>query len=365
MSNSEQAANLYVKSFFAGSVPAAMEQARRELGSDALLLNSREAPPEARHLGDFEVVFGVWPESIDKTKTAVLAPATVSRAEELHHRMSEIRQMLRRNRSGLAAPSGAGPEEERPFSIGPAGRKRTAKGAVLDIVRPHSAAPDPESSAAAGELASRFEVRPEIGRITALVGPPGSGKTTTLVKLAVNQCLKLGRAVRLISADTLRIGAAEQLRTYAAILGVPFQAAENTVALAQAIDSTPPNTYVLIDTPGFSAAMQQELGGDLAVFLRRRQDIDTHLVLTASMDRAGLRSAIDRFDEFNPGKLIFTRMDETTSAAAVFSEAARTQKPLSFLCHGQSVPEDIEEATKDRVIDSLARQLPDSLQAVA
>ena len=139
MSNPEKAANLYVKSFFAGSIPAAMDQARRELGSDALLLNSREAPPEARHLGDFEVVFGVWPE------TAVLAPVPVSRGEELHHRMSEIRQMLRRNRSGLAALSGADPHaEERPLSIEPAGRKKTAKGAVLDIVRPHSAAPDPE-----------------------------------------------------------------------------------------------------------------------------------------------------------------------------------------------------------------------------
>ena len=89
MPNPEKAANLYVKSFFAGSIPAAMEQARREFGSDALLLNSREAPPEARRLGDFEVVFGVCPEA------SLPAPKPASRAEELQQRMSQIRRMLK------------------------------------------------------------------------------------------------------------------------------------------------------------------------------------------------------------------------------------------------------------------------------
>jgi flagellar biosynthesis protein FlhF len=140
---------------------------------------------------------------------------------------------------------------------------------------------------------------------------------------------------------------------------------ESTLGLAQAIDSAPANTWLLIDTPGFSAAMQEELGGDLAQFLGRRQDIDTHLVLTASMERADLRNVTDRFQPFGAGKLIFTRLDETTSSATIFCEAARTQKPLSFFCHGQSVPEDLQPATKDHVIDSLVRQLPEAFQAVA
>jgi flagellar biosynthesis protein FlhF len=83
------------------------------------------------------------------------------------------------------------------------------------------------------------------------------------------------------------------------------------------------------------------------------------------MDASDLRNTTDRFAAFSPGKLIFTRTDETTSAAGIFSEAVRTQKPVSFLCHGQSVPEDIQAASKDLVIDSLVRQLPDNLQAVA
>jgi flagellar biosynthesis protein FlhF len=140
---------------------------------------------------------------------------------------------------------------------------------------------------------------------------------------------------------------------------------ENTEALAQAIDSAPADTFLLIDTPGFSAALQQELGDELATFLRNRQDIDTHLVLTASMAQAELQSTADRFSPFNPAKLIFTRLDETTSTASVISEAARTRRPVSFLCNGHSVPEDILPASKDLIISSLVRQLPYSLQAVA
>jgi flagellar biosynthesis protein FlhF len=83
------------------------------------------------------------------------------------------------------------------------------------------------------------------------------------------------------------------------------------------------------------------------------------------MEPGDLRNTVDRFAPFNPVKLIFTRLDETSSTATVISEAERTQRPVSFLCNGQSVPEDILPASKDLLISSLVRQLPDSLRAVA
>jgi flagellar biosynthesis protein FlhF len=221
------------------------------------------------------------------------------------------------------------------------------------------------ASQTAAEIASRFEVRPGLQPVTALVGPPGAGKTTTLVKLAVTEGLRTGRSTRLISADTQRIGGAEQLRTFAAILGVPFQAVESTAALAQAIDAAPPSGLVLIDTAGYSKASHDELAGGWAEFFSRRQDIDTHLVLTASMQPLVLRKLVDFYRMYRPSKLLFTRLDEVDSLASLYCEAVQQQMPLSYFGTGQLIPEDLEPAGKERVTESLVRQLPADLRAVA
>jgi flagellar biosynthesis protein FlhF len=341
------------------------------LGPDALLLNTREAPSEARHLGDYEVVFGVTSD------VARSSTAGDDATEDLRQRVEQIHELVAR----MAKPNSpadstgrleesllnAGMDEEMVQEIIQGVWQRARARGPVQIGQRHHAEPDPETMRllALEEIGSRFEVSPTLERITALVGPPGSGKTTTIVKLAVAQGLAVGRPVHLLSTDHYRIAAVEQMRTYAGILGVPFQSCETTVALAHAISAAPNNALVLVDTPGYSRAALEESGGDLAAFLSGRQDIDTHLVLTASMRQRDQRRIVDSFEVFRPSKLLFTRLDETDTYGSMFCEASRRKLPLSFVATGQLIPEDLAPASKQLITEVLAHELPKAVRAVA
>ncbi|HEX4276085.1 MAG TPA: hypothetical protein VHZ74_12060 [Bryobacteraceae bacterium] len=373
--NTTDQAHIHVKSYFASSIPDAIEVARNELGVDALFLNSKAAPPEARHLGAVEVVFGVYGEK-RQAESPVAAPVTS--IEDLRQKMEEIRNLV--IRSGTASSSrgsarlveqvliDAGLTPSISQQVEEAVTARLNRRPVLEISRTRKLPewePDVIVQQTIEEIESRFTVKPELGRVTALVGPPGSGKTSALIKLAVAEGLLKRRPVRLISVDGERIGAAEQLRSYAAILGVPFEHVETAAGLGQIVDRVPEGHLILIDTPGLGPALFESAGADLATFFGRRQDVDTHLVLTATTKQSGIESAARRFEAFRPGALIFTRLDETDSTVSIANEAIRSARPISWLCGGQLIPEDIEPASKQKIVGTLVHKLPEMLRSAA
>ena len=141
----------------------------------------------------------------------------------------------------------------------------------------------------------------------------------------------------LVSIDDFRVAGADQLRSYAAILGIGFQALDSVGALAQALAEHQGKRLVLIDTPGYGPH-DMDRAADLARFLSTRPDISTNLVLTATMKSADLTHVVERFEIFRPTSLLFTRLDETACFGTAFALSLRQAKPISFLGTGQEIP---------------------------
>ncbi len=369
-----------IKSYFSDSVNKAMAQAAQEMGPEAMLLNSHKAGAELRHLGEYEVVFGMEAEAGPAPAAAHPAegppgPAFIPPQDRLSIEVGELKRELEGMRRALTRTAfspaqwqGASVDVCDAYAALTAGEMQpelardvvqSAGARTLEAEAPSGLRREKGTrfrQALAEELESRFTVEPALGRgdarprIAALVGPPGSGKTTTLVKLAVNFGLASRRPVMLLSMDTYRVAAAEQLRSYAMILGVGFQVLETVAALAQAIEESRGKELVLIDTPGLSSGDMEGVI-PLARFLTTRSDIDTHLVLPCSMKSTDMARISTAFDPFRPQRLLFTRMDETATFGPVLGEAVRSGKPISFFATGQRIPEDLETASQARLVE--------------
>ena len=180
--------------------------------------------------------------------------------------------------------------------------------------------------------------------VVALVGPTGVGKTTTIAKLAANFALFEGKSVGLITIDTYRIAAVEQLKTYSEIINLPIEVVYTAADLKRAFQKLSDKQLILIDTAGRSQKNKQQIR-ELKHFFNGRPLNETHLVLSANTKLEDLLETADSFKELGVNRLIFTKLDETNSLSNVIEVAERLRIPLSYVTTGQSVPEDIEVAT--------------------
>jgi len=225
--------------------------------------------------------------------------------------------------------AGAGAEDENAV--------REAILARLERFIPVVGAPEP------GDLVS--DGRP---RTIALVGPTGVGKTTTIAKLAAIHKLREGRKVGLVTTDTYRIAAVEQLRTYANIIGIDLRVALTPREMRAACDAHADCDILLIDTAGRSQRDATKLD-DLKLFLEAANPHETHLVLSGASSEAVILESAKRFEMVGPDRVIFTKLDEMVHFGVLINATRAIGARLSYVTTGQEVPDHIEPSCAGRL----------------
>jgi flagellar biosynthesis protein FlhF len=177
--------------------------------------------------------------------------------------------------------------------------------------------------------------------VVALIGPTGVGKTTTIAKLAANLKLRDRQKVGLITLDTYRIAAVDQLKKYADIIGSPLRAVGTPGDLKDAVASMSDCDYILIDTAGRSPNDSLKLG-ELKTFLAAVNPDEVHLVLSSTGSQECVELAISKFNDVRVDKIIFTKLDEAAHVGVVLNVIKKVNKSLSYITTGQDVPDDIE-----------------------
>ena len=322
---------MHLKRFRGETVRDALARVREELGPDALVLSTQMVQASG------------WRGMMGRREVEIAAAAG-SAVSEVRPARQEPRQpaaaTVPEALSGLAArleSVGFAPEVAR--TIKPAAGTKLRQGATADAVR-RAVAEWATPLVAADDSYSAIEV---------FVGPPGAGKTTTVAKIAAQERARRGARLRLVSADGFRVGAVEQLRLYADIIGAPFAAARSAVDLDRALVAG--SGPVLVDTAGRSP--KDGAARELLSVLQGARGVRTHLVVPAASSAREISRLLALHADARLARVVLTKVDEAESSAPLASVLREAGLPVSYLGVGQRVPDDLLRATPARLTAAL------------
>lgn len=397
-----------LKSYFVHSMDEAIQLAKRELGEDAMLVDSKPlaAPPTSR--ARLEVIFAassmtpstavarLQPGAVEQTHIPEVEPAVAPPAPAVtiglapipppallpqfnEQRLAEFRTSLgallckleqdpRQQKIGGASPwkplveslYGVLLERDVPapqaFDLLESLQNRLASDAsLLEIsdseLRKH--ARGLLEDAIGGAVQTRSTASGVSPRVILLAGPAGAGKTTNIVKLAFQLGVAQSKPVQVLSLDTLRIGASAQMGHLCSLIGVPFRPLESAAGLASALAENRHRDTVLIDTPGFAYADSEALL-DLSAVLANLPEVERHLVVPAWLRYSDLLRVRSRYTDLRPTHLLVTRLDETDMLGPAWALAADSGLPFSWFSTGPNIPDDLEPANSARLASCLA-----------
>lgn len=181
-----------------------------------------------------------------------------------------------------------------------------------------------------------------------LVGPTGVGKTTTIAKLAGRLALIDKKKVGLITIDTYRIGAVDQLRTYAEIMNIPFKVVITLKEMESAVDDLKDCDIILIDTTGRSSKNTMQIS-ELRAFTQKIVPDCTILVISGTTKNRDIDTILNGYSELNYEKLIITKLDETSTYGSIYNISKKSSKPIAYITTGQNVPDDIKSPSFEEI----------------
>jgi flagellar biosynthesis protein FlhF len=311
---------MHLKRYRMPTVQEALAKVRAELGPQALVLSTRLVARRgpAGGVGGRE---GEITAAADRPSVSENRP---SRASHQAPRAAEHEIVARLEAAGID-----GELAREVLAVVPRAARRAAS---IPMLR----------AALASCLADTAAGSQPFAPIEVFVGPPGAGKTTTIAKIAAQERALHGRRLGLVAADGYRVGAVEQLRLYADIIGTSFRVVRGPAEMEE-VFAKPSDIPVLVDTAGRSSG--DRATRSLLELLSGRREVRTHLVIPASSRQAELERALEAFGPSRPDRVVLTRLDECASATSLLTMLRERSLSVSYLGTGQRVPEDLARAT--------------------
>ncbi len=358
-----------IKRYFAADMREAIQCVREDLGSDAVILSNRKVDGgiEISAATDYDERWLENPEIAEYAADEQPIPQSgqVASMDSVGEELKYLRGLLEHQLSGLVWG-----EQERQHPLRAGVFRQLNELGIGQRLAQRVADQTPETLDArtawqyaldslAEDLCPASHDLLGEGGVYALLGPTGVGKTTTIAKLAARFALRHGAEnVALLTTDNFRVGAHQQLSTFARIMGIPMQVVEGGEALADALEQFSERRLVLIDTAGMSQR-DIRLSQQVAMISASSPRVKCYLVLSATSQSQVLEETVHAFQKVAIDGTVVTKLDESASLGGVISSIILNRLPVAFVTEGQRVPEDIAPARAQSLLSravALAKQ---------
>ncbi|AZR73859.1 flagellar biosynthesis protein FlhF [Anoxybacter fermentans] len=363
-----------VKRYLGETMQDAVFKVKADLGSDAIILHTRKI----REGGIFGLFGKKMFEVIATVEDDRESQVTKELRQELNILREKIQKMDRERNLNLVKKeyynsrfSYQMPQLIFPGKLQRYAEKMVKEGVMIEIINDlcqevmehlevHQLHRDEEVyQALVKGIMSRIRITAPIDtyqsrKVIAFVGPTGVGKTTTIAKLAAKVALEGKKKIGLVTADTYRIAAVEQLKTYSDIINVPLKVIYNEDELEQALRELRFCDLILIDTAGRSQKNVSQME-QLKRLLPKELVDEIHLVVAMNTCFDDLMESLDKFGQLYLSSLIFTKEDETNKRGVILNVLEKTPYKISYITFGQDVPEDIEEADPRKIAEMILK----------